>query len=382
MNALTPEQRILAEGGTIERIAPEPGLRFGRLRVLTFADAQSLPPRRWLLRTLIAEGDLALIYGPPKSGKSFLTTRLLWGAALGIGFGAHDVTRAVRVLYCAAEGAGGFPLRLAALRDRIGDPGDAFRFIPQRVTIGDPGDDIEALARAVRETRSEVICIDTVARTFGRGDENSARDMAAYVEALDRVREMARWPGAPPITCVLVHHGAKHGPGSRGSTVLPAAVDAIIRCERIGSGNVATVEAAKDAPDGLTIPFTLTRVALAPGPDGEPQSTCIAELSDAAAAPQRDLSPKARQALAFLHDLIAREGAPLPAEWQMPAGMRAAPLDRWREWCRERGLADSPQSFRMAWKRVYDALTAARRVACREYRGTMLAWPTREGERQ
>lgn len=378
---LSPEERILASGGTIERVTPEPGLRFGRLRVLTLADLSRLPPRRWLLRNLLAEGDLALIYGPPKSGKSFLTTRLLWGASLGIGFGNHDATRPVRVLYCAAEGESGFPLRLAALRDALGDPDDGFRFIVQRLTLGDPSDDLDPLARAVRETRSEVIAVDTVSRTFGRGDENAARDMAAYIEALDKLREHARWPGGPAIACVLVHHGAKHAPGSRGSTVLPAAADVIVRCERLGGGNMATIEAAKDAPDGLTIPFRLARVDLPPTPEGEPQSTCIAEPSEATAAPQRDLPPKARQALDLLYDLIVREGEPLPTEWGIPQGMRGVPLDRWREWCRERGLADAPAAFRMAWKRAFDSLTATNRVACRDHRGVMFAWAVREGGR-
>lgn len=191
------------------------GLRFGRLRVLTLADAQALPPSRWLLRNLIAEGDLAPIHGSAKSDRSFSTTRLLWGLALGLGFGAHDGTRPVPVLYIAAEGEGGFPLRLAALRDCLGDPGEGFRFVVQRLTIGGSGDDIEAPVQAVRETRSEVLCVDTLSRTFVRGDENAARDMAAQVEALDRLREQARWPGGPPIMYIHVHHGAKHAPGSR-----------------------------------------------------------------------------------------------------------------------------------------------------------------------
>lgn len=50
--------------------------------------------------------------------------------------------------------------------------------------------------------------------------------------------------------------------------MLPAAADVIVRCERRGSGNVATVEAAKDAPEGLAIPFRPTCVDLPPSREG------------------------------------------------------------------------------------------------------------------
>jgi hypothetical protein len=333
---------------------PQPGRRFGRLRLLTLGDCDRLPPRRWLLRGLIGEGDLALIYGAPKTGKSFLAVRLLYGLAMGAGFGSHEATRPARALYVSAEGEAGFPARLIALRDRLGDAGDGFAFVAQRAVIGDPGDDLPALIEAARAHRAEVVALDTVARTFGAGDENTTRDMTAYLAALERLRDEGRTPGGPPLSVVLIHHSPKHGTGARGSVALPAGADVVLRVERRGGGaNVAILEDAKDGPSGAEVPFRLATVDLPRGRYAEPRETCIAEPASRAAAPPRErLPPNARKALGFLGDAVADEGEPLPPEWHMPSDLRAVVWDTWRARCRERGLAADPEAFRSTFRRA------------------------------
>ena len=77
---------------------------------MTLADAASAPPRHYLLRGLIAPGELSLWWGPPKCGKSFLLLRLAYGLALGAGMWGRKA-KPCRVLYVAAEGEGGFRRR-------------------------------------------------------------------------------------------------------------------------------------------------------------------------------------------------------------------------------------------------------------------------------
>jgi hypothetical protein len=365
---MSPEDAILAAGATIKRIPPDRGRQCGSLRLYTATDATLAPPRRHLLRGILAEGEIALFYGAPKSGKSFFATRLLYGASLGLGFGDHDATRPLRCIYVAAEGEHGFAGRIVALRDHFGDPGDDFVYIAQRVCIGPPGTDLADLIRAAREMRADVIALDTVARTFGDGDENSTRDMGLYVAAIDKLRDEAREAGQPFPAVVLVHHGPKHGDGSRGSIALPAAADVIIRIERREDGNLATIEAAKDDADGRTIPFRLSAVEIGRDDDGAPRRTCIAEPAERTAATPA-LSPQKARALAMLHDVVAGpEGADLPSRPGFPRGFRGAPVTAWQRECDARGLAasDDPDTRRRVFGRIRRELADAGLIAERD----------------
>jgi hypothetical protein len=217
-----------------------------------------------------------------KGGKSFFITRLLYGAALGLNFGKISCPRPLRALYVAAEGESGFASRIVALRERFGDAHDAFQYVAQRVTVGPPSDHLADLIEAARQMRADVIAPDTVARTCGAGDENATKDMGAYVAALDRLRAEAATAGGAWPAVVVVHHGPKTGEGARGSIALPAAADVIVKVERRDGGNIAVVEAAKDAEAGATIRFRLRPAELGEDQDGEPRRTCVAEPDEAA----------------------------------------------------------------------------------------------------
>src|SRR5262249_23253233 len=64
------------------------------------------------------------------------------------------------------------------------------------------------------------IVIDTLNRCFGGGDENSTKDMSAFVKGCDAMREEF---GA---SVLIIHHtGHDAGKGARGATALPSAMD-------------------------------------------------------------------------------------------------------------------------------------------------------------
>ncbi len=322
-----PEAVLRAAGAREEPFSPPPrprGKAFGRLRVLTVADALAAPPRRYLLRGLVAPGELSLWWGAPKCGKSFLLLRLVYGLALGRGMWGREPARSCRVLYVAAEGEGGFAARLLALRDALGDAGGAFRYIAQRATVGPPSDDLEDVVRAARDMNADLIVLDTLARTFGDGDENAARDMGGFVASVDRLRAET---GAH---VAVVHHGTKEGGSSRGSGALVGAADLIVKVARGGEAeaNRATVEAAKDDADGAVLPFRLRVVSLPAGPDGEARRTCVAEEADAPATAARErvrLSDEQELLLRELRNLVvAGQTEALQPEPGMPT-VRATP---------------------------------------------------------
>ncbi len=361
-----PDAAFRAAGAREERFRAKPpprGKPFGRLRVLTLADALAAPRRRYLLRGLIAPGEMSLWWGAPKCGKSFLALRLAYGLALGTGMWGRP-GKPCRVLYVAAEGEGGFAARLLALQDDMGDCGDAFHYIAQRTTVGPPADDLADVIAAAHDVGADLIVLDTLARTFGEGDENAARDMGGFVASVDRMREET---GAH---VVVVHHGTKTGERSRGSGAMDGAADLIVKVSkgRDGEPNIASVEQAKDDIDGVALAFRLRVMALPPGEDGEPRSTCIAEEAEAGARRGKPLPKTAQDALRILADVICVEGVPLPPGNLVPAGLRGVPMDRWRAECETRSLsfADKPEDRARVFRNAAKLLREAGRIATRD----------------
>lgn len=366
-----------AEPGTYARKAGERGRLYGQLRVMTLADAASAPPRHYLMGGLIAPGELSLWWGAPKCGKSFLLLRLAYGLALGLGMWGRKA-KPCRVLYVAAEGEGGFAARLLVLREELGDAGEAFRYIAQRATVGPPADDLDDVIAAARDMGAQLIVLDTLARTFGTGDENAARDMSGFVASVDRLRTET---GAH---VAVIHHGTKEGGSSRGSGALVGAADLIVKVSKgaEGEANKATVEAAKDDVDGAALAFRLRVMDLAQGDDGEPRRTCIAEEAEAEAGTKRPRLPaQTRRALGFLNDLIASEGNRLPVGGLFPAdpSLRCVPYDAWRDACRARTLSASggKRGPNQAFTRAAQALMTAGFAATGERDGVRIVWATR-----
>jgi len=71
--------------------------------------------RGYLVKGLIARTGLAVIWGPPKCGKSFWAADLGMHIALGWDYRGYRVQQAT-VVYVALEGRHGFPARLEAFR--------------------------------------------------------------------------------------------------------------------------------------------------------------------------------------------------------------------------------------------------------------------------
>jgi hypothetical protein len=361
-----PEAAFRAVGAIEERFTPPAPLRgkpYGRLRVLTLADAAAAPPRRYLLRGLIAPGELSLWWGAPKCGKSFLLLRVAYGLALGLGMWGRKA-KPCRVLYVAAEGESGFAARLLMLREALGDAGDAFRYIAQRTTVGPPADDLEDVIAAARDMGADVIVLDTLARTSGEGDENAARDMGGFIASVDRLRTETH------AHVAVIHHGTKEGGSSRGSGALVGAADLIVKVSKGADGgpNTATVEDAKDDADGAALAFRLRLVDLPPGEDGEARQTCVAEEADGAGYRRKPPNGQARDALKTLADLILTEGQPIPPGALMPENMKGVRENRWRaEYdARRLSLAEDQKDRDRVFRRAAKALRDAREIGMRD----------------
>jgi hypothetical protein len=78
----------------------------------------------YLVKGLLPRSGLAVVWGPPKCGKSFWAFDLLMHVGLGWEYRGHRVISGP-IVYCALEGAEGFRKRIEAFRQAKLAEGDA-----------------------------------------------------------------------------------------------------------------------------------------------------------------------------------------------------------------------------------------------------------------
>jgi putative DNA primase/helicase len=197
-----------------------------------YEELRKQPRPEWIISGLLPGKRMASIYGPSSSFKTFITLDMMLHIATGITYAGLD-TKRKRVVYLLGEGEADLIDRIDAwLAHYRVDPReieDWFRVIPRRVPLDDDGSfrQLVSTLSAVEKRFGEIgaTVVDTVNRSM-IGDENSARDMSKFVGAGDHIRE--KFGSA----VVLVHHTGHKGDKQRGSSALPAALDAEIRVMR------------------------------------------------------------------------------------------------------------------------------------------------------
>ena len=263
-----------------------------------------------LVEGLIAVGDIAVLYGAAKTGKSFLAVDLAVALSNGEVWFDRSINTA-KVLYWAGEDFKGLIARRAACTRHKGACGvfsigdDPLSLAPSKAA-----DTLDALSNVLRyelapsslEDPSNysklppVLIVDTWAMLTASMDENSGRDMSAAMAALRELQVRVA-----NLTIIIIHHAGKDGSrGMRGHSSLLAAVDVAIEVDRSSKGlGRWTVRNARRNPTGATGQFRLKPVSLPAGAfsvAGTQLETCILEEIDEV---EKDitLSDKAIQAL-------------------------------------------------------------------------------------
>src|SRR5579862_1479833 len=91
-----------------------------RIKLVAFDDIALQPHRRYLIKGLIPRVGMTIVWGPPKSGKSFWVFDAVMHVALGREYRGRRV-QAGPVVYCAFEGQSGLEARVQAFRLRFLD---------------------------------------------------------------------------------------------------------------------------------------------------------------------------------------------------------------------------------------------------------------------
>lgn len=326
-----------------------------------WADLDTVVAPDRLVRRLLGTTALALIYGEPGSGKTFLATDLGMHIALGWQWFGRSVTPGA-VLYVACEGSAGISNRLAAFRRRHELPKEVpIVVVPAALNLGPGGSDAERVIDAVRIVESttgqvvQLIIVDTLARAMGAGDENSSQDMGVFIAACDRIRVTS---GA---TVLVIHHrGKSQQAGARGSSALLGAVDTAIEVEKREGGRAAKVVKQKDGSDDQELGFSLEVIEVGRDEEDEPITTCIVAPSDSVAKQRPRLSPAEKRAVDVLLNTIvdhpvAKENYrdSLGNSVTLP-NVTPTKIDLFREALKSAGVTDrdSPQNERQQWRRI------------------------------
>lgn len=213
-----------------------------------------VPPPEPLIDGWLNLDSFSVLYGRPKSGKSFVALDMACCIASGAWWHRHKVHQGP-VLYVIAEGVRGVGRRVNAwsIHNNVKVP-DNLVWLPRAVPLLNH-QWVDAVTRTAADLKAVFVVFDTLNRCMAGGDENKSQDMGMVIAAADRVRLAT---GA----CVqLVHHSGKDaGQGARGHSSLLGAVDTELELKTAENIMRLSNSAQKDSAEALPMRFSLVPV--------------------------------------------------------------------------------------------------------------------------
>lgn len=280
--------------------APSQRARFTPIPAADFAGGAA---PRWIVKGVLPEAELVVLYGESTAGKSFIALQIGMAIARGVPWRGRR-TRQGRVVHVVAEGAGGFRNRLTAYArhqelDLAGVPYDVIPDCPNLLLKPD------ALALAKAIGPASVVIVDTFAQTMPGGNENAGEDMG---KALNHCKGIHRATGA---LVILVHHSGKDASrGARGWSGLRAAADAELEVAKTPAGRVLRTAKQKDGDDTPEWGFGLEVVELGIDEDGDPITSCVVVDAEVPAAKlMRPLGPIETVVNAVIQEMAQAQSA-------------------------------------------------------------------------
>ena len=203
----------------------------GPLRLFSTQELLRLPPPTWLIDTILPEGAVCGLYGPPESAKSFIAIDLALCVATGLSWHGLSVQPGF-VLYMAAEGGPGIGKRVRAWLAAHGTmkpTQPTIAWLIESLVMTKDSEDVETLMQRLddeMQQRPRLIIVDTLARCF-EGSENETEDMNRFVAGLDHFRHTYG------STLLFLHHTRLDESRERGNTALRGGVDTMMSVEDV-----------------------------------------------------------------------------------------------------------------------------------------------------
>lgn len=223
------------------------------LRVRSLEEAETEPAPGWLVPGAILNEGLAVLYSPPKRGKTFAALDLALSCASGRSwFDQWPIEVSGPVLYLALEGYYEVVERAKAWQAHHG------RIAEGRLHLMDGFIDLSDLAQVdvligVAQRLAPdpaLVVVETVARAMSAAglDENLARDQGLLAHRLERLGDRLRCP------VVAAHHTGKDvSLGMRGSNALLAAAASAISVNLQHGTLSLQVAEIRRGPPGATL---------------------------------------------------------------------------------------------------------------------------------
>lgn len=235
--------------------------------LIQMAEFAQLKPISWLVKGVLPQAEIAIVYGASGSGKSFFVLDLVAAVARGVEWRGRK-TKQSPVVYVAAEGAGGFRARVNAYgsHHNVNLSSIPLYVLPSPVDLADG---YLELADQVKSVEAGIVVIDTLAATTPGMDENTGKDMGRVMDACRQIH------AATGALVILIHHSGKDtAQGARGWSGMRAACDAEFQVSQEGDERAVRVTKQKDGEEGLEFGFKLRVIEIGEDEDGESITSC------------------------------------------------------------------------------------------------------------
>jgi hypothetical protein len=317
------------------------------IHLVPFDQVQLRREPNYLVKGLIPRTGIALVWGPPKSGKTFWLFDLMTHVAGSEDYRGRKVSGGP-VIYCCFEGIEGYGARIAAIKQQRQQAGVSFNpslsLMSERLDLAEQyWELVEAVKGRLGQNKPAAIVLDTLNRSFN-GSESNDSDMAGYIRAADAIKN------AFACAVIVVHHSGHDAARPRGHSSLTAAIDAQLSVKRSPDDNIVVeVEWMRDGPEGERVLSRLTPVHVGADSEGDAITSCIVVPSDDLPAMATVAPSRLSAALEALDAAAGSDGSVELAIWR-------------EELCRRGLINQNSTGYRMQFKRLKDALLHAHRI--------------------
>lgn len=269
-------------------------------------------PPDYLIDGVLEKGDLSALFGDPGTYKSFVALDMALSVASGRWWNGKE-TKQGPVVSFIGEGSRGYGRRILAWSRGHGRYiSDAPFFVSSHPAQILDESFVKEAVQVIEDLESQhgriaLVIFDTVARSFGPGDENSTADMSAFVAEIDKLihRDTVK---------LLVHHSGHGEKGrARGSSALRGAVD--VEYHLTKNGDNVTMACTKSKDSEQAHPMTFEPEIVEIGTPDNPATSLYLKPVKNPIQEKVKLSPQMRQADNLLQLITRKSGISCISEW-------------------------------------------------------------------